>query len=105
MPRAREEDATSAAVPHSARMEPHMSARPGVNVGSRRMPCSVGVSSCARDTLFRRAASQAEGVLTGSCARRAPSATEKMLPSALAHLIRQHPHVITQTLPANTVHW
>ena len=34
MPRAREDDMTSAPVPHMARMVPHIIARAGVNVGS-----------------------------------------------------------------------
>lgn len=45
MLRAREDDAKIAPVPHSARMVPHIMARPGVNTGSRRMPRTCSLSS------------------------------------------------------------
>ncbi len=49
---AREEDATIAPVPHSARMLPHISARPGVNTGSSRMPrtCRAQTESRGADS-------------------------------------------------------
>ena len=55
MPRPREEVATMAAVPHSARMLPHIRARPGVNSGrslhGRRPHSGHGQQHALKDTI------------------------------------------------------
>lgn len=72
------------AVPQMARMLPQSMARAGVYSGIKRSPWTTLSSTAALAIFLARLSSQAVGSLGGVCAKRLPSAMEKMdAPSGL----------------------